>query len=128
MTTTSKKQLAGNLFTTMTQAGHSRKDIIAQMVAVAGLTYTGASTYYQNFKSGSWSASGSTGTTTTRRYNNQPVTQQPVETSFKEDRLAAMTDYQLLELHNKHALIRLVGFQSREQLLAEVRKFVHVIK
>ena len=52
----SKKQLAATVFTSMTANGAAvkRKDVIAAMVAKAGLSPAGASTYFHNFRTGLW--------------------------------------------------------------------------
>ncbi len=50
----SKKAIAAALYTTMSAAGDRRKDIIAKMIADAGLTKPGAATYYNNFRTGVW--------------------------------------------------------------------------
>lgn len=52
----SKKQLAATVFTAMTAGGAvvKRKDVIAAMVAKAGLSPAGASTYFHNFRTGVW--------------------------------------------------------------------------
>ena len=49
----SKKQIAGVIFRDA-PAGMARKDIINQMMAEAGLSKAGASTYYHNFNSRAW--------------------------------------------------------------------------
>jgi hypothetical protein len=52
----SKKQLAATVYAAMT-AGDvvvKRKDVIAAMVAKAGLSPAGASTYFHNFRTGLW--------------------------------------------------------------------------
>lgn len=123
MIATSKKRLAANLYSSMTKAGRLRKDVITQMIEVVGLTPSGASTYYQNFKSGVWSADSSSNT-----INRCTGTSTSLQKEFPiaQDRLDLMSNYDLLVLHNKHALISLVNFISREHLMAEVRKFVHV--
>jgi hypothetical protein len=46
----SKKAVAQDVFDRMYALGDLRKDIIKEMVKVADLTKSGASTYYQNFK------------------------------------------------------------------------------
>jgi hypothetical protein len=52
----SKKAIAGRVYLAGVAAGHKRKVIIADMMAAAGLSDNGAGTYYQNFKSGQWTA------------------------------------------------------------------------
>ncbi len=52
----SKKQLAAAVYTAMTVGDVvvKRKDVIAAMVAKAGLSPAGASTYFHNFRTGLW--------------------------------------------------------------------------
>lgn len=51
-----KKSQTIAIFTEMTAAGKVRKDIIAKMKTDLGLSDSGANTYYQNCKSGAWTA------------------------------------------------------------------------
>ena len=50
-----KKPAAIELITTMMGNEKSRKEIIAALVDIVGLTAPGASTYYANVKNGNWS-------------------------------------------------------------------------
>lgn len=54
-TTVSKKSIAGATYDQLASQGKTRKEIIAAMMDSASLTLNGASTYYTNFKGGSWS-------------------------------------------------------------------------
>lgn len=51
-----KKTIAGTVFLTMTEQGKPRKEIVAEMISQAGLTTAGAATYYNNFRTGIWTA------------------------------------------------------------------------
>lgn len=52
--TLSKKQVSVALYRSLTAAGKSRKEIIAEFRVKAGLTPAGASTYYHNIHTGLW--------------------------------------------------------------------------
>lgn len=51
-----KKTIAGSVFASMTEQQNPRKEIIAEMIVQAGLTTAGAATYYNNFRTGVWTA------------------------------------------------------------------------
>ena len=53
-TTLSKKAIAAAVYVQMTTEGKRRKDIVFTMCEKAGLTEAGASTYYNNFRTGVW--------------------------------------------------------------------------
>ena len=106
--TVSKKQLAGALYIEMHKQGKPRKDIIDAMMEKANLSFSGASTYYQNFKSGQW----------------DPKPKQFVAVSTKPDPkigqdFEAMTEDEVVDFFNEHnhGGVEVLGFLSREDAI-----------
>ena len=108
--TTSKKQLAGAIYLKMKDAGKPRKDIIDAMVAECHLTFSGASTYYQNFKSGQWDA---------HPKNAVEVKPDPkIGVDFN-----AMGDDELLMFFWEHTGVEISGFTTRDDALKMINTF-----
>jgi len=98
-----KKQLAEIVFNRL-HATSTRKEVIAAMVAEAGMTEAGASTYYSNFKNAATGGS------------------QSVVSVVKVPQidLTKLSDRELVELHNEHAVIPVRSFPSRDAAIAKV--------
>ena len=107
-----KKVVAGMVYGEMVAAGKPRKEVIQAMVDRANLTVNGASTYYQNFKSGQWDYKPSSKTKT------EVAAPEPIKVDFD-----SMSVPQLLVYYNEHALIKLSGFVSREDALNMIEKY-----
>ena len=107
----SKKQIAGAIYLQDTKLGLKRKDIIVNMMDQAQLSFSGASTYYQNFKSGQWDP----------HPKNQPAVQ-PVAAAPVEIELDNMTELELLNYYNEHASFKLANFASREDALIACKR------
>ena len=105
--TTSKKQLAGAIFLEMTEKKLQRKFIIEAMVAQCQLTFSGASTYYQNFKSGQWDA-----------YPKQVVVVKP-DPKIGVD-FDSMSDDELLMFFWEHTGVEISGFATREDAILAI--------
>lgn len=107
----SKKQIAGIIYLKCTELGLKRKEIIIEMVVHAALSFSGASTYYQNFKSGQW--------------NPQPKAEDTavgIPSALVAVNFNAMSEIELLEYYNAHANIKLTGFVNRADALAMVNR------
>lgn len=102
-----KKQIAGEIFVSMTAKKCSRQDVLDEMIKVANLTVNGAATYYANFNTGNWS------TKTMKPHVTKP--------SYTE-----MSDEQLLEFYNEHSPIAISGFLNRADSIAFIE--FHIFK
>lgn len=102
----SKKQIAGQLYADMSKTQSSRKDIIAAMVKYASLSFSGASTYFSNFKSGQWKLNAT-----------------PIKLVERPD-YSKLSDSQLLDYYNQHADVKLHGFASRDDAIVMIEKYI----
>jgi len=114
--TLSKKAIAGNLYTTMTAAGKSRKDILLAMITTADLTQSGAATYYNNFHSGTWKVTEQAAASATADASDSVVD----TTTLPALDLSKMKNTELVELYNQHASTPVKKFKSREVALQRV--------
>ena len=105
--TTSKKQIAAALYLEMTSAGTKRVDIINAMVAKANMTFSGASTYYQNFKSGAWDTAPKGG----------------VDLKAGVD-FESMTETELVAWFNKHSGLAINELWIRDDIMALINRFI----
>lgn len=110
----SKKQIAGLVYGKLVGAGKPRKEVIGEMVTQADLTLNGASTYYQNFKSGQWDWNPDSKSSTIA------AVEPPVVVQVNFD---VMSVAQLLDYYNSRALIKLSGFVSREDAMNMITKY-----
>ena len=108
---TSKKQLAGAIYTKMHDAGIQRKFIIDAMVAECHLTFSGASTYYQNFKSGQWDP------------KPKQVAVAKVDPKIG-GAFEAMSDDELLMFFWEHTGVEISGFLNREDAMLAINGLV----
>ena len=106
---TSKKQVAAALFVEMTKNGAKRVDIINAMVAKANMTFSGASTYYQNFKSGAW--------------DTAPKVDGHIDYKSGVD-FDSMDDEEVLAWFNEHAGLNIAGFADREEMMSVINRFM----
>ena len=109
--TTSKKQLAGAIYLKMKEAGLQRKFIIDAMVAECHLTFSGASTYYQNFKSGQWDA------------HPKAVAEVKPDPKIGVD-FDAMDEDALLMFFWEHTGVEISGFASREDAMLAINGLI----
>ena len=107
---TSKKQIAAQIYKTLSTENKTRKEIIFEMMEKANLTDKGASTYYANFKSGEWSTEPKKGAVEV-----QPIKLESIDT---------LSNFELFEYYNKHATIKLDRFPGREELIGLIKFFV----
>lgn len=101
----SKKEIAAQIYVDMTQRKCPRKDIIAEMMKEANLSFNGASTYYQQFKSGVANLS-----------NVKPRVERPDYTTMSID--------DLLKFYNEHAQVKLHGFLCHEDGVKMIEAYV----
>lgn len=111
--TPSKKEIAGNLYATMTAAGKPRKEILLAMIQ-AGLTTAGAATYYNNFHSGAWSTTATPAADATAAEGVVETTAVPTV------KLADMKMAELVELHNAHSATAVKKFKDRATAIRRV--------
>lgn len=101
----SKKEIAAQIYVDMIQRQCPRKDIIGAMMKQADLTFNGASTYYQQFKSG-----------VANLANVKPRVERPkYETMSIDD---------LLQFYNEHATVKLHGFLCHEDGVKMIDAYV----
>ena len=106
-TVVSKKQLAGVIFAKLTEQKVKRVDIIKAMVAEAGLTMSGAGTYYQNFKSGAWEA----------------VPKVAVDPKAGVN-FESMTEAELVTWFNEHSGLAIKEPLFRDDIMALINRFI----
>ena len=109
--TASKKQLAGAIYLKMKEAGLQRKFIIDAMVAECHLTFSGASTYYQNFKSGQWDA------------HPKAVAEVKPDPKIGVD-FDSMSDDELLMFFWEHTGVEISGFLNREDAMLAINGLI----
>lgn len=123
----SKKQLAIEVFLGMKDK--KRKDIVAEMVRVAGLTTAGAGTYYANLKAGVWDEHGNVHKvyahqhkTASDKREERVVDTEPVGEMWLYD-FDTMLKPELITCFNKYALDPITDYtESREDFITRLKQ------
>lgn len=113
-TTLSKKATAALLYAQLTAAGKPRKEVLFEMVEKAGLTQSGAATYFNNFKQGIWPIPVVTPET--------PETPVVESVAVPQINLSEMKLTELVELYNVHASAPVKKFKDRATAERRVRE------
>jgi len=108
----SKKSLASQIYANLAAQGKSRKEIIFAMCEAASLTQPGASTYYNNLSKGLWDVPAA-------EVDNVDVID-VVEVQAID--LESMTNAQLVEIYNNHAIVPVKKFRDHATAVRRTRE------
>jgi len=109
----SKKSIAAQIYANLIAQGKTRKEILFGMCEGADLTQPGASTYYNNLSKGLWTVPPA------EVVGEVDVVDEVVTPTID---LESMTNAQLVELYNNHAIVPVKKFRDHATAVRRTRE------
>ncbi len=109
MNSTSKKSIATAIFAALSADQKSRKEIICAISEQAGLSFGGASVYFNNLRKGQWGLDGKI-----RKVELPKID------------LNALSNKQLVDMYNERSEKKIVKFRDHATAVARVTKLLEM--